>query len=177
MTGTYDQQQAAPGAFTAFARFTLLGGTVGLASSLAVAALATQVPWGLANALVTVLSTLLATDLHARFSFGAGTRATGRQHLQSAGSAAAAFALTCTAMFVLHQVVTVPGAVLEQSVYLIASAGAGLARFAVLRLVVFARGSRSRAVAAGHAVRPVPARTADSAATAPAAAVMLCRAA
>ncbi|MFD7681727.1 hypothetical protein [Streptomyces sp. NPDC060187] len=177
MTAAHDQQQAAPGAFTAFARFTLLGGTVGLASSLAVAALATQLPWGLANALVTVLSTLLATDLHARFSFGAGARATGRQHLQSAGSAAAAFALTCTAMFVLHQLVAAPGAMLEQSVYLIASACAGLARFAVLRLVVFARGHRTQAVAADSAVRAVPARTADTAATASAVPAMLCRAA
>ncbi|MET7745948.1 hypothetical protein [Streptomyces sp. NPDC005385] len=175
MTGTHDQQQAAPGAFTAFARFTLLGGTVGLASSLAVAALATQLPWGLANALITVLSTLLATDLHARISFGAGTRASGRQHLQSAGSAAAAFALTCTATFVLHRLVAVPGAMLEQSVYLSASALAGLARFAVLRLVVFAGGHRTQAVA--DRTVAVPARTADTATTAPAIGAVLCRAA
>ncbi|MFG2441123.1 hypothetical protein [Streptomyces sp. NPDC048508] len=177
MTGTHHQQQAAPGAFTAFARFTLLGGTVGLASSIAVATLATQLPWGLANALITVLSTLLATDLHARFSFGSGTRASGRQHLQSAGSAAAAFALTCIATFVLHQLVATPGAMLEQSVYLAASALAGLARFAALRLVVFARGHRTQAVTADHAVRPVPARTADTTTTAPAIGAVLCRAA
>lgn len=177
MIGTHGQQQAAPGAFTAFARFTLLGGTVGLASSLAVAALATQLPWGLANALITVLSTLLATDLHARFSFGAGTRASGRQHLQSAGSAAAAFALTCTATFVLHQLVATPGAMLEQSVYLTASALAGLARFAVLRLVVFARGHRTQTVAADRAVRPVPPGTAGLTATAGAVPAVLCRAA
>ncbi|MFG3149146.1 hypothetical protein [Streptomyces sp. M41(2017)] len=170
------QQAAAPGAVTAFARFTLLGGTVGLASSLTVAALATQIPWGLANALVTALSTLLATDLHARFSFGAGTRATGRQHLQSAGSAAAAFALTCTATFVLHQLTATPGAMLEQSVYLTASALAGLARFTVLRLVVFARGSRFR-VAADRTARPVQARVADSDTMSPAGPTLLCRAA
>ncbi|MGW6217861.1 hypothetical protein [Streptomyces sp. NPDC055109] len=136
----------------------------------------TQLPWGLANALVTVLSTLLATDLHARFSFGAGTRATGRQHLQSAGSAAAAFALTCTATFVLRQLVAAPGAMLEQSVYLSACACVGLARFAVLRLVVFAHGHHIHAMVADHTVRPVPARTADTATTAPAAPAMLCRA-
>ncbi|MEU0786906.1 hypothetical protein ABZ341_35730 [Streptomyces sp. NPDC006173] len=176
MTGTHDQQQAMPGAFTAFARFTLLGGTVGLASSLAVAALATQLPWGLANALVTVVSTLLATDLHARFSFGAGTRATGRQHLQSAGSAAAAFALTCTATFVLHQLVAAPGAMLEQSVYLSASAGAGLARFAVLRLVVFARSHTQTATAgpAGRRTHPDPAGTRTAV---PAGTARLCQAA
>ena len=73
------------------------------------------------------------------FTFGAGGRATWRQHTQSAGSAAVAYAVTGGAMFVLHQLVAAPGAVLEQAVYLSASALTGVARFAVLRLVVFAR--------------------------------------
>ncbi|MCZ4514137.1 hypothetical protein O3Q52_39590, partial [Streptomyces sp. ActVer] len=133
------QQQAAPGVFAVFARFVLCGGGMGLASSFAVAALASWIPWGLANALITAGSTLLATELHARFTFGAGGRATWRQHVQSAGSAAAAFVVTCVAMLVLQHLVAAPGAVLEQVVYLAASALAGVARFAVLRLVVFAR--------------------------------------
>ncbi|AZM56910.1 hypothetical protein DMA15_33640 [Streptomyces sp. WAC 01529] len=159
------QQQTAPGAFAAFARFVLCGGGVGLASSFAVAGLASSIPWALANALVTVVSTLLATELHARFTFGAGGRATGRQHVQSAGSAAAAYAVTCVAMFALQQLVAAPGAVLEQIVYLSASALAGVARFAVLRLVVFAR-NRSQAavtvrtVARGSAPAPVLCRAA-----------------
>ncbi|MEU9701133.1 hypothetical protein [Streptomyces sp. NPDC047981] len=139
-------QHAAPGAFVAFARFVLCGGGVGIASSFGVAALAALVPWAVANALVAVVSTLLATELHARFTFGAGGRATRRQHLQSAGSAAAAYAVTCVAMFVLQQLVASPGAVLEQVVYLSASALAGVARFAVLRLVVFARERSARSV-------------------------------
>ncbi|GGN95177.1 hypothetical protein GCM10011579_095440 [Streptomyces albiflavescens] len=133
------QQQGEPGNTTAFARFVLCGGAVGLASSFAVAALASWIPWSLANALIAVVSTLLATELHARFTFGAGMRATRRQHAQAAGSAAAAYVGTCAAMFVLQQLVVEPGAVLEQVVYLSASALAGIARFAVLRLVVFAR--------------------------------------
>ncbi|MFB7242070.1 GtrA family protein [Streptomyces populi] len=133
------RRTAAPGALAAFARFVLCGGGVGLASSLSVAALASWVPWGLANALITAASTLLATELHARFTFGAGRRATWRQHVQSAGSAVATYAATCGAMLVLHQLVAVPGAVLEQAVYLSASALAGVARFVALRLVVFAR--------------------------------------
>ncbi|WP_371528490.1 hypothetical protein OG302_22990 [Streptomyces sp. NBC_01283] len=149
-------QPAAPGAFTAFARFVLCGGGVGVASSFAVAALASWLPWALANALITVVSTLLATELHARFTFGAGGRATGRQHAQSAGSAAAAYAVTCLAMLVLQQLVAVPGAVLEQVVYLSASALAGVARFAVLRLVVFAR-NRAQGTAT---VSPGPTATA-----------------
>ncbi|MFH8366113.1 hypothetical protein [Streptomyces sp. NPDC018031] len=165
------QEQAAPGAFTAFARFVLCGGGVGIASSFAVTALASSIPWVLANALVTVVSTLLATELHARFTFGAGGRATWRQHAQSAWSAAAAYAVTCLAMLALEQLVAAPGAVLQQVVYLSASALTGVARFAVLRLVVFAR-NRSQAAATA---RPVPAAVAR--ASAPAGPAALCRAA
>ncbi|MFE2016204.1 hypothetical protein [Streptomyces sp. NPDC059491] len=148
------QEQAAPGAVVAFARFVLCGGGVGVASSFAVGALAAWLPWILANALVTVVSTLLATELHARFTFGAGRRATRSQHAQSAGSAAAAYAVTCGAMLVLQVLVEAPGATLQQAVYLSASALTGVARFAVLRLVVFARRGRARAVPAAH---PAPA--------------------
>ncbi|GHG63092.1 GtrA family protein [Streptomyces griseocarneus] len=171
METAQSQQQAAPGAFTAFARFVLCGGGVGLASSFAVAALASWIPWALANALITVVSTLLATELHARFTFGARGRATRRQHAQSAGSAAAAYAVTCLAMFVLQQLVAAPGAVLEQVVYLSASALAGVARFAVLRLVVFARG-RSQATTTA-----LPVQTTVARASAPAGPAELCRAA
>ncbi len=146
-------RQTPPGALAAFARFVLCGGGVGLAAGFAVAALASWMPWALANALVTAASTLLGTELHARFTFGTGGRTTWRQHAQSAGSAGAAYAVTCAAMLALHQVVATPGAVLEQAVYLSASALAGIARFVVLRLVVFARGGR-RAVA-GDAGRPL----------------------
>lgn len=173
------QQSAAPGALAAFARFVLCGGGVGVASSFAVAASASWMPWALANALITVVSTLLATELHARFTFGAGGRATWRQHGQSAGSAAVAYGVTCGAMFALQWLVEAPGAVLEQAVYLSASALAGIARFAVLRLVVFAR---NRAVVAATA-RPVRAaegrvlNPADARALTPAGAAGFCRAA
>jgi putative flippase GtrA len=132
------QGRAGPGALTAFARFVVCGGGVGIASSFAVTAAASVMPWILANALITAASTLLATELHARFTFGAGRHASRRQHAQSAGSAVGAYAVTSAAMLALH-LLTTPGAMLEQAVYLSASALAGVARFAVLRLVVFAR--------------------------------------
>ncbi|MEU5980251.1 hypothetical protein [Streptomyces sp. NPDC047315] len=160
------QQQPAPGAVAAFARFVLCGGGVGLASSFAVTALASWMPWALGNALVTVASTLLATELHARFTFGAGGRATWRQHGQSAGSAAAAYAVTCLAMFLLQQLVSTPGALLEQVVYLSASALAGVGRFAVLRLVVFAQ---NRSLPAAPAAEDCGNHEARTARTVPAA--------
>ncbi|MFI0084790.1 hypothetical protein [Streptomyces bobili] len=166
------RQQSPPGAVTAFARFALLGGGVGITSGFAVAALAAWIPWVLANALITVASTLLATELHARFTFGVGRPATRRQHAQSARSAAAAYTLTCVAMLVLQQLVAAPGALLQHAVYLSASALAGVARFAVLRLAVFTH-NRPRTAATA---RPAPAprcsapdsrRTAQTAAAAP----------
>ncbi|WP_329122127.1 hypothetical protein [Streptomyces sp. NBC_01465] len=162
------QQQSAPGAFTAFARFVLCGGGVGVASSFAVAALGSWIPWVLANAVISVASTLLATELHARFTFGAGGHASRRQHVQSAGSAAAAYAVTCGAMFVLQVLVAAPGAVVEQVVYLSASALAGVARFAVLRLLVFARNHTqpTTPARATHSVPAAVARTSPRAAPA-----------
>ncbi|MGW0611395.1 hypothetical protein [Streptomyces sp. NPDC002788] len=165
------RQQAAPGAFTAFARFVLCGGGVGLASSFAVAAVASWIPWAAANALITAVSTLLATELHARFTFGAGRHATWRQHAQSAGSAVAAYAMTCAAMLVLHQLVAAPGAMLEQAVYLTASALIGVGRFAVLRLLVFTR-NHSQAAATARPAPPCPSVARISTAVGPAA---LCR--
>lgn len=159
---TVQRQQAAPGTFTAFARFVLCGGGVGVASGFAVAALACWIPWALANALITVVSTIIATELHARFTFGGGGRANRRQHVQSAGSAAAAYAVTCVAMLVLQQLVAAPGVVLEQVVYLSASALAGVARFAVLRLVVFAR-NRSSAATTARSVRATVVHTSTQA--------------
>ncbi|REH21973.1 MULTISPECIES: hypothetical protein [unclassified Streptomyces] len=142
MDAVQSRRQATPGALEAFARFVLCGGGVGLAAGFAVAGLASWMPWALANALVTAASTLLGTELHARFTFGTGGRATWRQHTQSAGSAGAAYAVTCAAMLALHQVVAAPGAVLQQAVYLSAAALVGIARFVLLRIVVFARSGR-----------------------------------
>lgn len=82
--------------------------------------------------------------------------------------------LTCLAMLVLQQVVASPGALLEQVVYLSASALAGVARFVVLRLVVFAH-SRAQAAVTVPAARPVHTSVARSAA--PTASAQLCRAA
>ena len=175
METAQSQQLAAPGTWTAFTRFVLFGGGVGLASSFAVAALASWIYWGLANALITAVSTILATELHARFTFGAGGRATWRQHAQSAGSAVAAYAVTSVAMLVLQQLVAAPGVVLEQVVYLSASALAGVARFAVLRLVVFARNRSQAAATTIRAARPV--HTTVAHASAPASTAPLCYAA
>ncbi|MFD4525408.1 GtrA family protein [Streptomyces sp. NPDC058470] len=134
---------ATPGPLASFARFVLCGGGVGLLSSAAVALLAGALPWVVANALVTVASTLLCTELHARFTFGSGRRAGWRRHWQSAGSAVGAYAVTSAAMLVLHLMQSSPGMLTEQIVYLSASGLAGVGRFLVLRLFVFAAGSGS----------------------------------
>jgi putative flippase GtrA len=135
--------EAAPGPFASFVRFVVCGGGIGVLSSGAVALLAGAMPWALANAVITVASTILCTELHALFTFGTGRRPGWRRHWQSAGSAAAAYAVTSLAMLVLHMVQSSPGMLTEQVVYLSASGLAGIGRFLVLRLFVFA-GDRNR---------------------------------
>ncbi|MEU9863588.1 hypothetical protein AB0D99_22210 [Streptomyces sp. NPDC047971] len=145
------------GAFASFIRFVILGGGVGLASSAAVVLLATFLPFALANALIAVVSTVLATELHARFTFASGRRRGGRgllrcglrHHLKSAGTAAAAYGVTTLAMLVLYACESAPSLAVEQIVYLSASALAGIGRFLTLRLYVFAT-ARSRPAPVTH---------------------------
>jgi putative flippase GtrA len=124
---------------TSFIRFVVCGAGVGLLSSGAMLLLAGPIPFAAANALVTVVSTLLATELHSRFTFGGEGRASWRVHLKSGLTLAVAYLFTTGAMLVLHAVRPDAGRWWEQAVYLGASGLAGLGRFAVLRLVVFAR--------------------------------------
>ncbi|MFY1675496.1 MULTISPECIES: GtrA family protein [unclassified Streptomyces] len=136
---------AGPGPIASFVRFVISGGGVGVLSSFAVPLLAVTMPWVVSNAIVTILSTLLCTELHARFTFAKGRGAGWREHWQSAGSATAAFLATGIAVHVLHLVQPSAGLPTEHLVYLGASALAGAGRFLVLRLYVFA-GRPARAV-------------------------------
>lgn len=95
------------------------------------------------DALTTVASTILCTELHARFTSGTGRRAGWRRHWQSAGSATAAYAVTSAAVLVLHAVQPSARTTWEQVVYLTASAVAGIGRILVLRLYVFAARKRA----------------------------------
>ncbi|MFI6586794.1 hypothetical protein [Embleya sp. NPDC050493] len=123
------------GTVAAFMRFVFFGGGTGLASSAVLVALSGHMSIVVANAVVTVVFTLLATELHSRFTFGAG-RARGRVHLQSAFSAGVSYLFTTGAMLTLHALQSAPGVLKEQAVYLTASGAAGIARFLFLRFVV-----------------------------------------
>ncbi|MFJ8827919.1 GtrA family protein [Streptomyces sp. NPDC102467] len=144
-----------PGPAASFLRFVVLGGGVGVLSSLAVPLLATTTPWAVSNAIITVVSTLLCTELHARFTFAKGRGADRREHWQSAGAAAAAYLTTCVAAYVLHLVQSSPGMLTEQIVYLGASGLAGAGRFLILRLYVFAS-RRDRTTCSPRQRRTVP---------------------
>jgi putative flippase GtrA len=112
---------------------------VSLLSSGVLLALAGRVPFAAANAAVTVASTLLATELHHRFTFGAGKGPAGwRVHAQSALTLALAYLVTTAAVLALPAVHPHPSPLLTQAVYLTASAFTGTARFLALRLLVFA---------------------------------------
>ncbi len=120
----------------AFVRFVVCGGGVGVASSGLLLLLDDVLPLVVANAVITLVSTLIATELHQRITFRS-THGGWAVHLHSALTVAVSYAFTTAALLVLHEVQSAPSSWAEQGVYLSASALAGVARFAVLRVVVF----------------------------------------
>ncbi|WP_419997347.1 hypothetical protein [Streptomyces boninensis] len=156
MTTKQRSQQQSPrrAAVAAFVRFVVCGGGVGLASSGALLLLDGRMSLVVANALVTVVSTLLATELHGRVSFRSERGGWG-VHLQSALTVAVSYAFTTGALLALHAVQSAPSALVEQAVYLGSSALAGLGRFAVLRAVVFADRRTQPAAAPAAPAAPV----------------------
>ncbi|MET7350885.1 hypothetical protein ABZT42_23345 [Streptomyces mirabilis] len=129
----------------AFGRFAGLGSGVTLAASAALVLLSQWIPWMAANALTTVASTVVATELHARVSFGHG-RPGLVGHLKSAATMALGWLVTSAAVGSLAVLRPGAGLALQQTVYLSATALVGIGRYLVLRLVVFAeRAPRSRA--------------------------------
>ncbi|MGW7200696.1 GtrA family protein [Streptomyces chryseus] len=139
----------------AFARFVVCGGGVGLASSGVLLLLHERMPLAVATALVTVVSTLVATELHGRVSFRS-ERSGWAVHLRSGLTVLVGYAFTTGALLGLYALRPDPSVLTEQAVYLGASALAGVGRFAVLRLVVFAErpapAAGSPAPAAGPAL-------------------------
>ncbi|MFI2779766.1 hypothetical protein [Streptomyces sp. ALB3] len=121
----------------AFVRFVVCGGGVGLAASGALVLLGERMPLVVANAVVTVVSTVIATELHSRVSFRSD-RGGWRVHLQSGFTVAVSYAFTTGALLVLHAVQSAPSVLVEQTVYVSASAVAGVGRFVWLRVVVYA---------------------------------------
>lgn len=132
-----------------FGRFTVCGGGLGLLSSAALLVLADAMPIAVANALVTVVSTLLANELHSRFTFRRGA-ASVRVHVESTGTAVAAYLVTTGALLGLDLTVADASPLTRQAVYLAASGLAGVGRFVALKLIVFARAPRPLDVRTHH---------------------------
>jgi putative flippase GtrA len=129
----------------AFGRFAGLGSAVTLAASAALVLLSQWIPWMAANALTTVASTLVATELHARVSFGHGRPGlTG--HLKSAATIALGWLVTSAAVGTLAALRPGAGLVLQQTVYLSATALVGTGRYLVLRLAVFTESAPQRRI-------------------------------
>ncbi|MEO3750755.1 hypothetical protein [Streptomyces sp. B6B3] len=132
-----------------FVRFAGLGGGVTLVASAALVLFSQWIPWLAANVLTTVASTVAATELHARVSFGHG-RPGLAAHLKSAATIAVGWLVTSAAVGALAVLRPDAGLVLQQTVYLSATALVGIGRYLVLRLAVFAeRAPRPRAGGSG----------------------------
>jgi putative flippase GtrA len=121
----------------AFGRFAGLGSGITLAASAALVLLAQWIPWMAANALTTVASTVVATELHARVSFGHG-RPGLVGHVKSAATITLGWLVTSAAVGTLTALHPGAGLVPQQTVYLSATALVGVGRYLVLRLAVFA---------------------------------------
>lgn len=137
----------------AFGRFAGLGSVVTLAASAALVLLSRWIPWSAANALATVASTVVATELHARVSFGHG-RPGWTGHLNSAATMAFGWLVTSAAVGSLAALRPGAGLVLQETVYLSATALVGIGRYLVLRLVVFAERAPRPRTAGGVRLRP-----------------------
>ncbi|WP_436771458.1 hypothetical protein [Yinghuangia sp. YIM S09857] len=129
-------------AVASFARFVVCGGGVGLLSSGALLLMTGVMSIAVANAVVTVVSTAAANELHSRITFRHGAAGL-RVHLESTATAVAAYLVTTGALLTLGAVHPEAGALTQQSVYLTASALAGIGRFVALKVLVFARGAKS----------------------------------
>ncbi|MGC0327543.1 putative flippase GtrA [Streptomyces sp. SAI-170] len=122
----------------AFGRFAALGCGVTLAASATLVVLAQWMPWVAANALTTVASSVVTTELHARVSFRHG-RPGLAGHLKSGATIAAGWLVTSAAVAALAALRPDAGLVPQQAVYLTATALVGIGRYLVLRLAVFAQ--------------------------------------
>ncbi|WP_202512831.1 hypothetical protein [Streptomyces sp. SID3343] len=153
-------------ALPAFVRFVVLGGGTGLLGSGLLMVTSDRLTLPVANALVSVLSTVVATELHHRFTFAEGRPSGGwagrAAHVGSAGTALVAYLFTTAAMLGLAAAVPSADMVTQQAVYLGASGLAGIGRFVLLRCFVFA--ARTKTAPTRRAVvrvtgEPVPMRT------------------
>ncbi|MEU3937543.1 hypothetical protein AB0E85_36755 [Streptomyces sp. NPDC029044] len=106
------------------------------------------IPWPAANVLTTVASTVAATELHARVSFGYG-RPGLPGHLKSAVTMLVGWLVTSAAVGALAAFRPGAGLVLEQTVYLSATALVGIGRYLVLRLSVFAQRAPQKGMSDG----------------------------
>ncbi len=135
------------GPVAAFLRFVVCGGGVTLLGSGALLLIGDRAPVALANAVVAVVTTMIATELHGRITFRRGS-ASWRDHAASGLTVLLSYLFTTGALLAFDACHPGGGALLRQGVYLTASGAAGLARFLLLRCVVFARPRPAR--------RPVP---------------------
>jgi putative flippase GtrA len=120
------------GPAAAFIRFVVCGGGVTLLGSAALLLVGDRAPIAAANAVVTVATTLLATELHGRITFRSG-RAGWSDHCASALTVLVSYLFTTGALLTFDALHPAGGALSRQGVYLAASGAAGVARFLLLR--------------------------------------------
>jgi putative flippase GtrA len=130
------------GPVAAFVRFVVCGGGVTLLGSGALLLVGNRVPVAAANAVVTVATTLLATEVHGRVTFRRG-RAGWSDHLAGGLTVLMSYAVTTGALLGFDALHPAGSVLLRQGVYLAASGAAGVARFLLLRCLFTAGRGRT----------------------------------
>ena len=115
-----------------FLRFVVCGGGVTLLGSGALLLVGDRAPIAVANAVVAVVTTMIATELHGRVTFRRG-RVSWRDHAASGLTVLLSYLFTTGALLAFGAVHPGADALLRQAVYLAASGAAGIARFVLLR--------------------------------------------
>ncbi|WP_329136833.1 hypothetical protein OG552_25820 [Streptomyces sp. NBC_01476] len=145
LTAPTGSRSGSTAAVLAFVRFVVFGGGVTLLGSGALLLAGDRVPVIAANAVVTVATTVLATELHGRFTFRRGG-ASWSDHWASGLTVLMSYLFTTGALLAFDVLAPGGGVWVRQGVYLTASGLAGVGRFLLLRLVVFAADKKTPAV-------------------------------
>ncbi|HEY0484684.1 MAG TPA: GtrA family protein [Mycobacteriales bacterium] len=120
------------------ARFTVVGGSTTALYALLYLGAVEFLPPHPANAAAMVLSTVVSTEWHRRWTFRSD-RGGLRAHLQAGLVTTVTYAMTSSALVLLESVRPGSGDLAQVAAIVVATTVAGLIRFAVLRAWVFAR--------------------------------------
>ncbi len=126
------------GVLAPFSRFVVVGGSTTALFNVMYAVLVLYLPIPVTTAIAAVTTTLLANELHSRWTFRSGPSGLIR-HVQAGATAFASWLVTTGAVMALYELDPQPSFLVEQIVLVVAMAAAGIGRYLVLSWYVYRR--------------------------------------